>query len=306
MIAPSKQRLGLPDLGIGVGLRSQHYRAILDGQPQVGFFEIISDNYMESAGRPLEFLDRIAAQFPVVMHGVSLSIGSTAPLDRTYVRNLKTLRDRVGARWVSDHLCWTGLAGRNTHDLLPLPYTKETLRHVCERIRKVQDVLEAPLIIENPSTYIGFVESTMSEWEFIAAMCDRTGCGLLLDVNNVFVSARNHGFDANDYLAAIPWERVVQFHVAGHSDEGTHIIDTHDGPVIDPVWALLAKAWPRAGGASILLEWDAKIPSFMEVEQEALRAREVLPQLAAQTAKSTRITRSPNVRRTNKRVGGAV
>ena len=184
MIAPSKQRMGQPNLGIGVGLRGQHYRAILDGQPQIGFLEIISDNYMESAGRPLEFLDRIAAQHAVVMHGVSLSIGSTAPLNRTYVRNLKTLRDRIKARWVSDHLCWTGLAGRNTHDLLPLPYTKETLRHVCERIRKVQDMLEAPLIIENPSTYIGFAESTMSEWDFIAAMCDRTGCGLLLDVNN--------------------------------------------------------------------------------------------------------------------------
>ena len=301
MIALSKQRMGQPNLGIGVGLRGQHYRAILDGQPQIGFFEIISDNYMESAGRPLEFLDRIAAQHAVVMHGVSLSIGSTAPLNRAYIRNLKTLRDRIKARWVSDHLCWTGLAGRNTHDLLPLPYTKETLRHVCERIRKVQDVLEAPLIIENPSTYIGFAESTMSEWEFIAAMCDRTGCGLLLDVNNIFVSARNHGFDSDDYLAAIPWERVVQFHVAGHSDEGTHMVDTHDGPVIDPVWDLLAKAWPRAGGASILLEWDAKIPTFVEVEQEAMRACDYLPQLATQVASAPRNSH----RRTNKRVGGA-
>ncbi len=286
MIALAKQRLGLPDLGIGVGLRTQHYREILDGSPRVGFFEIISDNYLETAGRPLEFLDQIAARHPVVMHGVSLSIGSTAPLDRTYVRNLKKLRDRVKARWVSDHLCWTGLAGRNTHDLLPLPYTADTLRHVCERIRRVQDVLDAPLIIENPSTYVGFAESTMTEWEFIAAMCDRTGCGLLLDVNNVFVSARNHGFAADDYLAGIPWDRVVQFHVAGHSDEGTHIVDTHDGPVIDPVWDLLAKAWPRAGGASVLLEWDAKIPSFTEVEREAFRAREVLPVMKSSRARS--------------------
>lgn len=277
MIARAQSRLGLPDLGIGVGLRTQHYREILDGSPRVGFFEIISDNYMESSGRPLEFLDQIATRHPIVMHGVSLSIGSTAPLNRTYVKNLKRLRDRVQARWVSDHLCWTGIAGRNTHDLLPLPYTKESLRHVCERIRRVQDVLETPLIIENPSTYVGFADSTMSEWEFIAGMCDRTGCGLLLDVNNVFVSARNHGFAADDYLAGIPWDRVVQFHVAGHSDEGTHIVDTHDGPVIDPVWALLAKAWPRAGSASILLEWDAKIPSFAEVEHEAFRARTVLP-----------------------------
>jgi uncharacterized protein len=272
-------RLGLPDLGIGVGLRTKHYREILDGTPRVGFFEIISDNYMESAGRPLEFLDQIAAKHPIVMHGVSLSIGSTAALDRAYVKRLKILRDRVKARWVSDHLCWTGLAGRNTHDLLPLPYTRDTLRHVCERVRRVQDVLAAPLIIENPSTYVGFAESTMSEWDFLAELCQRTGCGLLLDVNNIFVSARNHGFMVDDYLAAIPWERVVQFHVAGHSDEGTHIVDTHDGPVIDPVWAILAKAWPRANGAAVLLEWDAKIPSFAEVEREALRAKKFLPRL---------------------------
>ncbi|HEX3135691.1 MAG TPA: DUF692 domain-containing protein [Planctomycetota bacterium] len=300
MVARTKPRLGLPDLGIGVGLRTQHYREILDGAPRVGFFEIISDNYMESAGRPLEFLDRIAERHPIVMHGVSLSIGSTAPLDRTYVRNLKKLRDRVHARWVSDHLCWTGLAGRNTHDLLPLPYTAESLRHVCERIRRVQDVLDAPLIIENPSTYVSFAESTMSEWEFIAAMCDRTGCGLLLDVNNIFVSARNHGFTPDEYLAAMPWDRVVQFHVAGHSDEGTHIVDTHDGPVIDPVWEILAKAWPRAGGASVLLEWDAKIPSFAEVENEAFRAHTVLP-----TSKSPRPRTKAPTTLARKRIGGA-
>ena len=274
-------RLGLPDLGIGVGLRTQHYREILDGSPHVGFFEIISDNYLETAGRPLEFLDQIAARHPIVMHGVSLSIGSTAPLDRTYVKNLKKLRDRIHARWVSDHLCWTGLAGRNTHDLLPMPYTTESLSHFCELIRRVLVVRDAQSFLVNPSTYVGFADSTMTEWEFIAAMCERTGCGLLLDVNNVFVSARNHGFAADDYLAGIPWERVVQFHVAGHSDEGTHIVDTHDGPVIDPVWALLAKAWPRAGGASILLEWDAKIPSFADVEREAFRARDILPAMKA-------------------------
>jgi uncharacterized protein (UPF0276 family) len=277
MTTSSIPRLGLPDLGIGVGLRTPHYREILDGAPQLGFFEIISDNFMESSGRPLEFLDRIAARHPIVMHGVSLSIGSTAPLDRAYVRGLKRLRERVHARWISDHLCWTGIAGRNTHDLLPLPYTAGSLSHVCERVRRVQDLLEAPLILENPSTYVGFAESTMSEWEFLSALCQRTGCGLLLDVNNIHVSARNHGFAAADYLAGIPWERVVQFHVAGHSDEGTHIVDTHDGPVIDPVWQLLAQAWPRAGGASVLLEWDARIPSFAEVEGEALRAREWLP-----------------------------
>ena len=269
-------RLGLADLGIGVGLRTKHYHEILSGSPQVGFFEIISDNYMESAGRPLEMLDRIAERFPVVMHGVSLSIGSTAPLDLAYVDGLRRLRDRVKARWVSDHLCWTGMAGHNTHDLLPMPYTAESLRHTSARVRQVQDILGAPLIIENPSTYVGFRASTMTEWEFLAALCDSTGCGLLLDVNNIHVSARNHGFDPADYLAGVPWDRVVQFHVAGHSDMGTHIIDTHDGPVIDPVWRLLSEAWPRCK-ASILLEWDDRIPSYAEVEAEAFRARQWLP-----------------------------
>jgi uncharacterized protein (UPF0276 family) len=273
----SRRRLGLPDLGIGVGLRAQHYREICDGQPQVGFFEIISDNYCETAGRPLEFLERIAARFPVVMHGVSLSIGSTAPLDRTYLDNVVRLRDRIGARWVSDHLCWTGLAGRNTHDLLPMPYTAQSLAHVADRVRMVQDALGAPLILENPSTYVGFAASTIPEWEFLAELCRLTGCGLLVDLNNIYVSARNHGFAAKDYLSGVPWDHVVQFHVAGHSNMGTHIIDTHDGPVIDPVWALLAEAWPRCGGASVLLEWDDAIPDYATVEAEALRAKQWLP-----------------------------
>jgi uncharacterized protein (UPF0276 family) len=270
-------RLGLPDLGIGVGLRTTHYRHLLDERPAVDFLEIISDNYLETQGRPLEVLDQLAARIPVVMHGVSLSIGATDPLDRAYVRRLVRLRDRIGARWVSDHLCFTGAAGRNTHDLLPLPLTRAALDHVAGRVRAVQDALGAPLIIENPSTYIAWQGSTMPEAEFLAELCARTGCGLLLDVNNVYVSARNHGFDAHAYLDAIPFERVVQFHVAGHSDNGDHCVDTHDGRVVDPVWELLATAWPRAGGASVLLEWDASIPSFTEVHAEALRARRVLP-----------------------------
>jgi uncharacterized protein (UPF0276 family) len=270
-------RLGLPDLGIGVGLRTTHYRHLLDERPAVDFLEIISDNYLETQGRPLEVLDQLAARIPVVMHGVSLSIGATDPLDRAYVRRLVRLRDRIGARWVSDHLCFTGAAGRNTHDLLPLPLTRAALDHVAGRVRAVQDALGAPLIIENPSTYIAWQGSTMPEAEFLAELCARTGCGLLLDVNNVYVSARNHGFDAHAYLDVIPFERVVQFHVAGHSDNGDHCVDTHDGRVVDPVWELLATAWPRAGGASVLLEWDASIPSFTEVHAEALRARRVLP-----------------------------
>lgn len=279
--AVARQRLGLPDLGIGVGLRTQHYAEILAGEPQVGFFEIISDNYCETAGRPLEFLERIAQRHPLVMHGVSLSIGSTAPLDQTYLKNVVRLRNRIGARWVSDHLCWTGLAGRNTHDLLPMPYTAASLAHVADRVRAVQDALGAPLVLENPSTYVGFADSTMGEAEFLAELCRLSGCGLLVDVNNIYVSARNHGFAAAEYLAAIPWDHVVQFHVAGHSDMGTHIIDTHDGPVIDPVWRLLAEAWPRCGGASVLLEWDDAIPAYATVEAEALRAKQWLPKAAA-------------------------
>ena len=270
-------RLGLPDLGIGVGLRTTHYNHLLGERPAVDFLEIISDNYMETHGRPLEVLEQLASRIPLVMHGVSLSIGATDPLDRAYVRRLVRLRDRIGARWVSDHLCFTGAAGRNTHDLLPLPLTRAALDHVTGRVRTVQDALGAPLIIENPSTYIAWRDSTMPEAEFLAELCARTGCGLLLDVNNVYVSARNHGFDAHAYLDAIPFDRVVQFHVAGHSDNGDHCVDTHDGRVVDPVWDLLAAAWPRAGGASVLLEWDAAIPSFPEVHAEALRARRVLP-----------------------------
>jgi len=275
MITP--QRLGLPDLGIGVGLRTVHYRHLREEQPEVDFLEIISDNYMESAGRPLEILDELAARYPIVMHGVSLSIGSTDPLDRAYVRNLVRLRDRCQARWVSDHLCFTGVAGRNTHDLLPLPYTHAALEHIAGRIRTVQDALGAPLVIENPSTYLAWKTSQMPEWEFLSELCRLTGCGLLLDVNNIYVSARNMGFDPQEYLAGVPWPHVVQFHVAGHTDNGDHVIDTHDHPVIPPVWKLLGQAWRLSGGASVLLEWDAQIPTFPEVHAEALKARRVLP-----------------------------
>lgn len=266
-------RLGLPDLGIGVGLRTAHYREILDRWPRVGWFELISDNYLETEGRPLDVLDRIAERYPVVMHGVSLSIGSTDPLDAAYVRRLAQLRDRVRATWVSDHLCWTGVQGRNSHDLLPLPLTEESLDHVAERVDAVQQILGGPLVLENPSTYVEFRASTLSEPDFLAELCHRTGCGLLLDVNNVYVSSRNHGFDPIAYLDALPLDRVVQFHVAGHTDLGTHCIDTHIGPVVSEVWQLLRAAWERGARASILLEWDAEIPSLDVVIREANRAR---------------------------------
>ncbi|HEY3669221.1 MAG TPA: DUF692 domain-containing protein, partial [Polyangiaceae bacterium] len=224
----------------------------------------------------LDFLDQIAERYPVVMHGVSMSIGSTDPLDHEYLTELRALRDRCKARWVSDHLCWTGVAGKNTHDLLPMPYTEEALKHVVDRVRQVQDFLGSPLALENPSSYAEFAADSMREWEFLGRLAEEADCALLLDVNNVYVSSKNHGFDPLTYLNAIPFERVVQFHVAGHTDHGTHIIDSHIGPVIDPVWQLLAAAHRRTSGVPVLLEWDAEIPSFEVTHAEALRAREFI------------------------------
>jgi uncharacterized protein len=267
-------RFGLPDLGVGLGLRTVHYAHIVEAQPEVDWFEILSENYMQTGGRPLEWLDVIADRYPVAMHGVSLSIGSTDPLDRAYLTELRDLRSRCKARWVSDHLCWTGVGGKNTHDLLPMPYTEEALRHVAGRVRAVQDFLGAPLALENPSTYVEFADGEMPEWEFLARLAEDADCAILLDVNNVFVSAHNHGFDPHTYLAAVPFDRVVQLHVAGHTNHGTHIVDSHIGPVIDDVWRLLGEAWKQAGGASVLLEWDAEIPGFEETHAEALRAKE--------------------------------
>jgi len=277
-------RFGLPDLGIGIGLRTVHYGHIVEAQPDIEWFEVLSDNYMRTAGRPLHYLDAVAARYPVAMHGVGLSVGSTDPLDRAYLAELRALRDRIGALWVSDHLCWTGVAGRNTHDLLPLPYTEEALRHVADRVRAVQDFLGAPLALENPSTYVEHASGaarTMPEWEFLARLAEAADCALLLDVNNVFVSAFNHGYEPKTYLEAVPFDRVVQLHVAGHTHHGTHIIDSHIGPVIDEVWRLLAFAHARAGGVSVLLEWDAEIPDFETTHAEALRARAFMGKVAA-------------------------
>ncbi|HEX3851637.1 MAG TPA: DUF692 domain-containing protein [Polyangiaceae bacterium] len=269
-------KFGLPNLGIGLGLRTAHYSTIIAEKPDVAWFEIITENYLRTQGRPLDFLDQIAEAYPVVMHGVSLSIGSTDPLDREYLGEVRALRDRTKARWVSDHLCWTGVAGKNTHDLLPMPYTEEALKHVVDRVRAVQDFLGSPLALENPSSYAEFAGDSMREWEFLARLAEEADCALLLDVNNVYVSSKNHGFDPLTYLNAMPLERVVQFHVAGHTDHGTHIIDSHIGPVIDPVWQLLAVAHQRSNGVPVLLEWDAEIPSFEETHAEALRARQFI------------------------------
>ncbi|MCK6445997.1 MAG: DUF692 domain-containing protein [Planctomycetes bacterium] len=265
-------RWKLPDLGLGVGLRTVHFAHVLEKRPRVDWFEILSENFMATGGRPMWILDQVAERYPIVMHGVSLGIGGTDPLDRAYLRELKELARRCKAVWLGDHVCWTGVAGRNNHDLLPLPYTEESLAHVVRRIREVQDFLERPLVLENPSTYLGFAESTLSEWEFIARMAEESDCALLLDVNNVYVSSRNHGFDPYEYLAAVPWERVVQIHLAGHTDHGTHCIDTHMGNVIDPVWKLYADAMRRAGPRATLLEWDQEIPEFEVVHAEVLKA----------------------------------
>jgi uncharacterized protein (UPF0276 family) len=266
-------RLGYPHLGLGVGLRTVHFDYILNEHPRVDWFEVISENFMDSRGRPRHVLNQIAERYPVVMHGVALSIGSTDPLDFEYLKKLKALANEVQPRWISDHVCWTGVASRNTHDLLPMPLTERSLEHVVERIRILQDFLERPFVMENPSTYAGFTGSTLSEWEFLARMAREADCGLLLDVNNVYVSSVNHDFDPEEFIRSVPHERVVQFHLAGHTNMGTHLIDTHDGEVIDPVWKLYRLAHQLTGGVSTLLEWDAKIPPFPVLHAEVLKAR---------------------------------
>lgn len=269
-------RLGHENLGLGVGLRTVHFSHILEQQPEVDWFEIISENFMDSAGRPRAVLEQIAERYPIAMHGVSLSIGSTDPLNRDYLKKLKLLAEAINARWISDHVCWTGVAGRNSHDLLPIPNNESTLSHLVERIRIVQDILERPLVLENPSSYLEFQDSTMSESEFVCRMAEEADCGLLLDVNNVYVSSVNHEFDPVAYVEAIPAERVVQCHLAGHTNCGTHLIDTHDGHVVDPVWNLFRLLHQRTGGVSTLLEWDAEIPPFPVVHQEVLKARQYM------------------------------
>jgi len=273
--------LGHPDLGFGVGLRSVHFDHILSTQPDVDWFEIISENYVDSQGRPRWVLRQIAERYPVVMHGVSLSIGSTAPLDFAYLKKLKALGREIGARWISDHICWTGVLGRNAHDLLPVPFTEATLRHVVDRVRIVQDVLERPLVLENPSSYVTFADSTMDEWEFVSRLAEDAGCGLLLDVNNVYVSSFNHDMDPERFIRSLPHERIVQFHLAGHSNYETHLIDTHDDHVIDPVWRLYRLACELTGGVSTLLEWDARIPPFPVLHGEVLKAKRFLAEPAA-------------------------
>ncbi|MDO8434869.1 MAG: DUF692 domain-containing protein [Candidatus Binatus sp.] len=295
------KRTDFPFLGFGAGLRRPHYSFVLEHprsqrQPsqelqqeqkpesKVDWFEVISENFMVDGGRAIEVLEGVRERYPIVLHGVSMSLGSSDPLNRDYLRKLRDLARRFEPAWISDHLCWTGVGGRNLHDLLPLPYTTEALAHVAERIRQVQDFLGRAILIENVSSYMAFADSSMPEWEFLAEIAEQADCGILLDINNIFVSAFNHRFDANEYLDAIPVERVVQYHLAGHSDHGTHLLDTHDHPVCEGVWALYERAVRRFGKVSALIEWDDNIPEFSVLAETADRARAIYEKIVRETA----------------------
>lgn len=262
--------------GLGLGLRSKHFNYILENNPAVDWFEVISENFMDSGGRPRQVLRRIAERYPIVMHGVSLSIGSTDDLNFEYLKKLKNLATEIQPLWISDHLCWTGINGLNTHDLLPVPLTEESLKHICRRINQVQDVLERSFVFENPSTYLTFKQSNIPEYAFLRYMTEETGCRLLLDVNNVYVSAFNNDFDAEHYIRQIPHESVVQMHLAGHQHCGDYIIDTHDRNVSQDVWKLFTLAWQLTNGAATLLEWDGNIPDFEEYHAELLKAKDFM------------------------------
>jgi hypothetical protein len=269
----TEPRLGTPDLGVGVGLRVPHYRHIIDHRPAVDFFEIISENFMVDGGKPLHHLDQVLESYRVIQHGVSMSIGGPEAPDLAYLRKLKTLVDRVKPAWVSDHFCWTGASGQNLHDLLPLPYTTEAIALVAERARQVQDFLEVPFALENTSSYMSYHQSEMSEWEFVSEVVEKADIGLMFDVNNVYVSAYNHGFDAYEFIRNVPHERIVQIHLAGHTNLGKVIIDTHNGDIIEPVWDLYRATIELTGPVSTLIEWDDEIPEFPVLQALASKAR---------------------------------
>jgi uncharacterized protein (UPF0276 family) len=265
----------VPSLGFGLGLRVDHYETILAERPRIDWFEALTENYLVPGGKPLHYLDRIRENYPVVMHGVSMSIGATTPLDREYLAQVKALAARIEPRWISDHLCWTGVGGRNLHDLLPLPYTEEALRHVVERVREVQDFLGRRILLENVSSYVTFRDSRLTEWDFLRAVAEEADCEILLDVNNIYVSSVNHEFDPLTYLQAMPVSRVRQIHVAGHENVEDFLIDTHDQPVPDPVWALYAAAVRRFGPVSTMIERDGNIPPLVELQRELEIARTI-------------------------------
>jgi hypothetical protein len=273
------------DMQFGLGLRHQHYQEIADAPGRVDWFEALSENYMVAGGMPLHWLDRFRRDYPIALHGVSMSIGSIDALDQSYLDELKRLIDRVEPLWVSDHLCFTGLRGLNMHDLLPLPYTEEALDHVAERVKRVQDHLGRRLVLENVSSYVTYAASELTEWQFIAALSERADCEILLDVNNVYVSAFNHEFDALAFLRAMPRARVRQFHLAGHTHKGSHIIDTHDHPIVPDVWDLYAEAVRLFPGVPTMIERDAEIPPYAELLAELDQARAIAERVARQEAR---------------------
>jgi uncharacterized protein (UPF0276 family) len=273
---PANRFNNFTDYGIGIGLRVPHYEHILTRKPVVDWFEIISENFMIDGGRPLNVLDQILEQYRVVQHGVSMYFGSAGRPDREHLRRLKDLVKRTSTPWLTDHLCWGSVDGRYTHDLLPMPYTFEAAKITAQNIREVRDFLEVPIAVENVSSYAEYHVSEMTEWEFLNEVVERADCGILLDVNNIYVSSRNHNFDPLTYINSVPADRVAQIHIAGHSKFEKYILDTHDHPVIDPVWKLYDRAIQRAGRTATLLEWDDSIPSFKEVHDEALKANRFL------------------------------
>jgi uncharacterized protein (UPF0276 family) len=275
-LMPANAFNNFTEYGIGIGLRSPHYHHILTRKPVVDWFEIISENFMIDGGRPLRILDQILEQYKVVQHGVSMYFGSAESANREHLRRLKELVRRTKTPWLTDHLCWGSVDGRYTHDLLPMPYTFEAAKITAQKIREVRDFLEVPIAVENVSSYAEFHVSEMTEWEFLTEVVERANCGILLDVNNIYVSSQNHNFNPSTYISEIPASRVAQIHIAGHSKYRKYILDTHDHPVIDPVWELYAQAIQRAGHTATLLEWDDSIPSFQEVHDEALKANKFL------------------------------
>ena len=278
---PANKFNGYTDYGIGIGLRIPHYDHILSEKPTVDWFEIISENFMVDGGRPLEVLDEILAQYRVVQHGVAMYFGAADGPNPEHLRRLKVLTKRTKTPWLSDHLCWGSVDGTFSHDLLPMPYTVAAAKQTAANIRRVRDYLEIPIAVENVSSYTEFHVSEMTEWEFLTEVVERADCGILLDVNNIYVSAKNHGFDAYTYINEIPHHRVAQMHIAGHTKFEKYLLDTHDHPVLDPVWKLYAHATKLCGVTATLLEWDDKIPSFDEVHQEALKAHEFIAQARA-------------------------
>jgi uncharacterized protein (UPF0276 family) len=273
-----------PPLGHGVGLRPKHFARWLSERPLVDWVEATSENYLGLGGRPYAVLEKVRRDLPVVLHGVSLSIGATEPLDDRYLASLRRLADRIEPALVTDHLCWGRHGGRYVHDLWPLPYTEEAVTHVVERVGRVQELLGRRIALENVSSYVAYRASTMAEWELLAAVAERADCGILLDVNNVHVSAYNHGFDPHAYLAGLPGDRVVQVHLAGHEDKGAYLLDSHDAAVPPPVWDLYREAVTRFGRVPTLVEWDDRIPELEVLVGESRKAAAIEAEVLGRSA----------------------